>query len=58
MLFFYAMKQSNGVILLDTFALRQETIIHHIKPKHIPHTKVFGVREHEDPAWCMLPPTQ
>lgn len=47
------MKQSNGVILLDTFQLRQETIIRHIKPKTVPYTKVFGVRQNESPAGYM-----
>lgn len=42
--------KSRSIISLDTFKLRQETIIRHIKPKEIPHKKVMGIRAHDDPA--------
>lgn len=51
MLFFCAMTTSKGVILLDTFQLRQQTIIHYIKPKNTPYSTLFGVRWTEDPVW-------
>lgn len=43
--------KSRSIISLDTFELRQETIIHHIKPKDIPHKKILGIRALDDPEW-------
>jgi hypothetical protein len=43
------MKNTKGIILLDTFQPRQETIIHHIKPKYLPYVKILGVREADNP---------
>jgi hypothetical protein len=43
------MENTKGIILLDTFELRQETIIHHIKPKTLAYRKILGVREADNP---------
>jgi hypothetical protein len=45
------MKYTSWIITLDTFSERQETIIHHIKPKDVAYSKLFGVRANDNPSW-------
>jgi hypothetical protein len=44
------MENTKGIILLDTFQPRQETIIQHIKPKSLAHSKILGVRQADNPT--------
>lgn len=45
------MENTQGIILLDTFQPRQQTIIQHIKPKSLAYSKILGVRQADNPTW-------